>query len=308
MNLLLFWVVHLVHEYWLFILCMGGPSRVESFSEHCIIATHQLLFTIMAINVEDDEEAGGYNCDPVDPKEAAPYMCGICIKILRDPVCVTCCSVSYHFCRHSFNINPKSCSTCGHQLYAQPESRYSTTYSGYSTSHYYGSGSGSYDPRSRYSSTRSNIASDIHKIKVYCSNKAKGCKWTGVLKQLSNHLNMNPSPKTATDGCKFSQVKCPHCSEGISRPAINTHMTTKCQLRPYSCKYCDYESNYNDVTNVHSPQCDMHPMECPEKCGETIPFCELQQHCDDICPQKIIACKFDYCYITLLERLFLLMS
>ena len=265
---------------------------------NCILL---LVFIIMAAIVGEHEEAGGYNCEPVDAKEAASYICGICNKILRDPVSVTCCSASSYFCKSCLSKNPMSCSTCGRQLRAQHESHYSTRYAGYSTSHYYGSRFESYDPWQTYyhSNPRSNIADDIDKIEVYCSNKAKGCKWRGALKQMPNHLNINPSAETATNGCKYSEVKCPHCSESISRPAINTHMTRKCQFRPYNCKYCDYKSNYDDVTKTHSPQCDMRPVECPEKCGETIFFCELRQHCDDVCPKKMIACKFDYCYKTL---------
>ena len=245
----------------------------------------------MAAKVGDHEESGGYNCEPVHPQKAASYMCGICSKILRDPVSVACCSASSYFCKSCFYKNPMSCSTCGRQLHAQRESQYSSRYTGYPTSHYYGSRSESYP--------RSNIAKAIDKLEVYCSNKSKGCKWTGSIKQLPHHLNIHASPETTTDGCKYSEVKCPHCSEGISRSAINTHMNQNCPLRPYNCKYCDYTSSYDDVTKTHTPKCNMRPVECPEKCGETIPFCEVGMHCDDICPEKMIACKFDYCYKSL---------
>lgn len=256
----------------------------------------------MATKVGDNEEDGGYNCEPVDPQKAASYVCGICHKILREPVHVACCSASTYFCNTCLYKNPMSCSTCGRKLYAQHEysQRESQYSSRYSISHYSRSGYESYGPFStRYSNPRSTIVNAINEIVVYCSNKAKGCKWTGVLKQLPNHLNTNPSPISATDGCQYSIVECPHCSEYISRPAIDAHMNKKCPLRPYNCKFCDYESSYEDVTKTHTPQCNMRPVECPEKCGETIPFCELREHCDDICPNKLVTCKFNYCYKTL---------
>ena len=230
------------------------------------------------------EQQGGYDCYPVDPKEAASYKCGLCQKILRDPVEAQCCSSFY--CRSCSNKHSKKpCPSCRKELstkYHPSSMLYSSNY-----------------PYSR--SYCSEVAHCIDHLQIYCSKKAEGCKWTGALKDLSAHLNTDPSTENVTDGCKYSNVKCPHCFKQYPRSKISVHVKDVCSERPYICEYCNcYEASYEDVTKVHMNKCDHRPVECPNKCGETIPFCEVLDHCDDICPNAITSC--DLCYKNLPRR------
>ena len=57
------------------------------------------------------------------------------------------------------------------------------------------------------------------------------------------------------------------CWEWFQRRHITTHETQQCKKRPYSCDYCrDYHSTFEDVTEVHYPQCGKYPVACPNDC------------------------------------------
>lgn len=230
---------------------------------------------------------GGYDCEPVEPRKAAEYICKFCRKILRDPIKVSCCSSYYCSYCHKKN-NQQSCPTCGdklalrqcYHLRSSPARNVFGSYSSYSRN-----------------SFESGFVEAINELQVYCSNKAKGCKWTGSLKLLSDHLAVDPlREKVLTDGCECLTAECPYCSDVFSGLKINAHVKEVCSLRPYICQHCKfYKSTHEDVTNVHIPECDYRPVDCPNKCGETIPFHDISDHLDNICPNQIVTCALYYC-------------
>jgi len=49
------------------------------------------------------------------------------------------------------------------------------------------------------------IDREIKNLDVYCGNKKKGCRWSGKLNSIRDHLS-------CSGGCKFETVECPnHC-------------------------------------------------------------------------------------------------
>ena len=54
----------------------------------------------------------------------------------------------------------------------------------------------------------------LYELEVYCIHKSQGCEWTGELRELGNHLNSDPPPDKALQGCPFVEVRCPVSSAG----------------------------------------------------------------------------------------------
>ena len=284
------WYTRDIHESQYMYLGGLQSAKLHSKSQHSQLLLVQsfLLLHIRLTEMSAHKQHGGYDCDPVDPKTAASYMCGFCQKILRDPVQVQCCSSYYcHSCSEKHFQKP--CPSCGKQL--------STKYHP-SRMYYSKPGASNYPYSNRHfpSGYESEVAYCIDQLQVYCSNKAKGCKWTGALIHLSKHLNIDPSTENVTNGCKYSNVKCPHCLTKYSRSKIGVHVKDTCSQRPYTCEYCNvYENSYEEVTQVHMKACDYRPVECPNKCGDTIPFCKIVDHCDNVCLNAITSCEYYLC-------------
>ena len=95
----------------------------------------------------------------------------------------------------------------------------------------------------------------INKLKVYCLHKKSGCEWTGELGDLNNH-------------------------------------STSCPKRPWKCQYCGLESTFDVGTNEHTPNCDQHPLPCPNQCEiGTVPCCDAEKHLL-VCPLQLVECEF----------------
>ena len=76
------------------------------------------------------------------------------------------------------------------------------------------------------------------------------------------------------------------CREWFLRSEVARHQNDKCPKRPYSCENCrEYDSTFEDVTEIHHPQCRKYPVVCQNKCREA-PFerQEVESHVKDKCP------------------------
>ena len=137
----------------------------------------------------------------------------------------------------------------------------------------------------------------LRDLDVWCCYKKVGCEWRGKLAKYEQHLNKTPSPESQVIGCQFVEVECMYeCGEWFQRQHITTHQTQQCKKRPYSCDYCrDYSSTFEEVINIHYPQCNKYPVDCPNKCRE-YPFerQELATHLKDECPLTLVNCPFYY--------------
>ena len=132
----------------------------------------------------------------------------------------------------------------------------------------------------------------VRQLKVRCHNKSAGCRWVGELGELEGHLNLG----SLEGQCDFVEGECPlKCGKILQRHNIEEHKSNDCAKRPFSCKYCDYESTHEKVVNDHWPKCQRFPEVCPNKCStDTIERQFLQHHLQEQCPLQEIPCEFAF--------------
>ena len=189
--------------------------------------------------VSGDENRGGYDCDFVNPPpEAFQTACPICLLILKEP-CLIGCHCGHKFCRECIEAvqrNNKPCPRCNFHNFTFMRD---------------------------HSFERS-----LKELEVWCSHKKEGCEWRGKLGELEKHLNQDPSPENKQNGCNFKAVECVHkCGEWFQHRHIAAHQNEQCKKRPYSCDHCQvYTSTFEDVTEIHYPQCGKYPVACPNNC------------------------------------------
>ena len=247
-----------------FIMAMfGNDLGVESEAEDESEGTDESLYS-----GGDEKDRGGYDCEFVEPPPPAfQTECPICLHILKEP-CLISCKCGKKICREcveQIKEEDKPCPLCNKSDFTYMRD---------------------------YGQERS-----LKEFEVWCSNKEKGCDWRGKLGKYEQHLNRDPSPENQLTGCQFVEVKCMHeCGKWFERCHISTHQTEQCTERPYSCQYCkDYDSTFEEVTEVHYTECDDYPVNCPNNCQEEPPKRqELESHLENDCPLVNIDCPFQY--------------
>ncbi|XP_011403170.1 PREDICTED: TNF receptor-associated factor 2-like [Amphimedon queenslandica] len=128
----------------------------------------------------------------------------------------------------------------------------------------------------------------ITSLKIHCSNKEKGCKWTGEVKQLETHLSLTKG------NCQYESYNCKHkCGSSHSRIALTSHENYSCTKRPIVCHFCKkYSSTFDEVTRVHHEVCSQYPVRCPNDCGASVKRIVLDTHVSTNCPQRKVQCEF----------------
>ena len=97
----------------------------------------------------------------------------------------------------------------------------------------------------------------IHKVQVRCFHYERGCEWVGALKEVHSH-------------------------------------SSSCDMQPWKCQHCGFESTHLAGTTEHAQKCPKRPVECSNNCGETaIPYGELDEHLR-ACPAQPVPCEFKY--------------
>ena len=192
----------------------------------------------------------------VDYTISKEYECPVCFEILRAPFLTECCG--NHFCEACIDatrISTGHCPICK----AKPIK-------------------GIVDKK---------LQRRINDLKVYCSQKKHGCTWVGRLDELTKHLETD-----SVKGCKYALVSCSlSCGKQLFRCKLSDHLSNECQLRPYTCKFCNYSSTYEDVTK-HFSSCLEYPLVCPNSCTqEEFKRLNLDQHLL-VCPNEIVLCAF----------------
>ena len=192
----------------------------------------------------------GYQCEFID--SAADYECPLCLHVTREPSLTSCCG--QHFCQTCINrilTDQKPCSLC--------------KASGFTVL---------LDKKQKRR---------VLSLKVVCSEKAAGCDWVGSLGDLDSHVSM------ANGDCQFVSVNCSNnCGETVQRKLLATHLANDCLKRPYSCKYCQLKSTYEEIRDKHTPVCTKYPVPCPNKCQtDSLEKGQLQQHIRECLLQEI---------------------
>ena len=133
----------------------------------------------------------GHMCESVEKHPRAfQSECPICLQVLREPYQATCCGVNF-------------CKECIHRVKAANEPCPVCREKDFHLFHDKG------------------LQRVLYNSRVDCTNKSEGCEWTGELRELDNHLNLDPS---ALEGCPYALIKCPlGCAEYIYRKDVKDH-------------------------------------------------------------------------------------
>ena len=212
-------------------------------------------------------EYGGYDNDFV---ETVPdrYVCSaVCTKVLRDPHLTSCCG--QHFCETCLNYwfekhRRQSCPHC-----RAKGSRFK---------HF----------------LDKKLKREISELKIWCSNKDKGCKWRDKLQNLKKHIKSD-------DGCGYVEIKCPNCPElfllkkcpKMLRKDLDEHIRNTCEHRSVTCMYCnEKQEHFYQLSGHHRFECKQYPCPCPNECGTgNMPRKDVSTHCNE-CPLQRVECTF----------------
>uniref|UniRef100_A0A1X7V5E7 RING-type domain-containing protein n=1 Tax=Amphimedon queenslandica TaxID=400682 RepID=A0A1X7V5E7_AMPQE len=119
----------------------------------------------------------------------------------------------------------------------------------------------------------------VNSLKVYCSNKGKGCNWTGEVKQLLDHLSLD------NGDCQHQAYDCKYkCGQKFFRSCLVDHQISQ------FCK--KYSSTYEEVTTIHYGVCSQYSVRCPNDCGASVKRIVLDTHVSTHCPQRKVQCEF----------------
>ena len=209
--------------------------------------------------------ASGFDCEFAEkPPEMIQTECLICLLILREPYQVICCGKSFcHSCIERVKSLSKPCPHCNEKNFTDFPNK--------------------------------GLQQPLYQLQIRCTHQNEGCKWTGELGALDNHLNLDTQPANQLKGCVFVTVKCTHCSESQQRQHIAHHQNKVCPKRPFTCELCkDYKSNFEDVTTNHWSVCGCYPVPCSNKCGAVLQRQNIESHVAKDCPLIAIKCDFHY--------------
>ena len=196
----------------------------------------------------------GYSCEAIDPVPENT-VCQQCSLLARQLTFTSCCGESYcHACLTDTQQQGKPCLACGEEAF--------TTIT---------------LPKHR---------KQIEALQVYCSMKSRGCEWTGRVGQIDAHLDPDQ------DKCQYVDIKCPlNCQQDIPKNKVEQHMANECHRRDYVCQHCGFKGTYEEVVNIHLPECKYVPLRCPNLCGVSCEREDMEDHLK-MCRLEEVACEF----------------
>ena len=133
------------------------------------------------------------------------------------------------------------------------------------------------------------IDREVKNLDVYCTNKDKGCMWSGKLNSVCRHLS------SSSDGCQFEEVECSNeCGMTVQRQHLPSHLENECPRRRIDCEYC--QMTYV-ADSSHLKQCSKLPIPCPNGCKvqgkiTNIPREAMNSHIMSECPLEVVKCKY----------------
>ncbi|XP_077986512.1 TNF receptor-associated factor 2-like isoform X2 [Glandiceps talaboti] len=198
-----------------------------------------------------------------DLSPARKYLCGLCIKILREPMQTPC--------------GHRYCKSCIHQLLARDDGPLCKPCKE--------DGNGdSILTKERIYPDRA-ILRELNGLEIQCQND--GCKWQGNYKEYN---------KNHATSCAFELINCDNsgCIKKVKRHSLLEHLTSECVMRVIKCQYCKDDVMYKDLKS-HYKQCNKYPVKCQYCDKHNIPREKLTQHQDiqnGDCPKKMVLCNF----------------
>ena len=174
----------------------------------------------------DDSLQGGYDYELVSDLSSNYFFCLICNLLAREAEQASCCRKI--FCKQCLEKCARVNENC-------PHCRVNLK--------------GKYFPDRR-------VIGDINQLKVYCKNKAGGCKWKGEL-----HL-----AETHHGNCGYCHVECPNqCTKAVRSKDLPKHLETQCPNRKVECEHCKQVGKHAYISTDHLEDCPDLQIACPNK-------------------------------------------
>ena len=193
----------------------------------------------------------GYQCEFIDQVFDDLY-CKKCTLVARRLTITTCCAES--FCQDCISGTIDQCPAC--------EENDFTTFQ------------------------HAKNQKRINNLRVYCTMKERGCDWSGTLEQLDSHLDSD------YDNCQYLDTKCPlNCQQTIPKNKMEQHVAEECVKRAFVCKHCSFKDTYEEVVDIHLPECKYVPLQCPNQCGVTCERDFMEDHMKT-CRLEEVGCEF----------------
>ena len=125
----------------------------------------------------------------------------------------------------------------------------------------------------------------VKELRVFCTNKSKGCTWQDKITEINVHLVRN---------CPFEDVECTNqCGQMVQRQHFSKHVANECQCRTTKCKYCRAEGQYAFIQGQHKLTCPKYPVACPNNGCKISDLLQegLVAHREK-CPHEMIQCEY----------------
>ena len=205
------------------------------------------------------DAAGGYRYEfVVDPPDYV--RCAICRLPSRDPILTDCCG--HLFCSSCLQEKVKS---TPQGLTACPDPTCP-------------------NPRGFATFRNKQVERAVKDLKVFCSNKSKGCTWQDKITEINVHLVRN---------CQFEDVDCTNqCGQMVQRQNFSRHISSECQFRTAKCKYCRVEGQHIFIQGQHKQTCPKYPVACPNGCKISDLLQEGLAAHREKCPHEMVQCEF----------------
>ena len=135
--------------------------------------------TLVAATAAPDN-IGGYEYDFISGPPVDRLACKICHLPSRDPYLTVCCGLVFcKSCLDNASASTKNCPMCRNEEFNTFPNKA--------------------------------IKREVKELRIYCTNKEKGCNWQGELNEINKHLGNS-------NGCQFEEVKCSNeCGKMIER-------------------------------------------------------------------------------------------
>jgi len=215
-----------------------------------------------ALQKQADVTAGGYRYEfVVDPPDYV--RCAMCRLPSRDPHLTDCCGQI--FCNPCLQEKIKSASHGQGATTTCPDPRCP-------------------NPRAFAMFKNKQVERAVKDLKVFCTNKSKGCTWQDKITEINVHLVRN---------CPYEDVDCTNqCGQMVQRQNFSRHISSECQCRSTKCKYCRMEGQYVFIHGQHKQTCPKYPVACPNGCKISDLLQEGLAAHRDKCPHEQIQCEF----------------
>ena len=105
--------------------------------------------------------------------------------------------------------------------------------------------------------------------------------WEGEINNFTKHVD---------DDCQFVDMDCPSgCDAKLKRQCVQDHLVNDC---PCHCRYCDASGHRDWIASRHKENCDMYPVQCPNRCELGVTrIVGVDEH-RKVCPLEIVHCEY----------------